>query len=351
MPTSPPIDLPTVTIPCYRCGYDVRAQPVNGRCPECAASVADSRRLALIPRRPAWRDADPRWRRRILTGSWMLVLMPLMAVLQQFQWTERIPAPIFYDVQRGQSLDESCFAMVYLYFMFCIGLVLLFSKERNRQPARLDWTQRWGVTGSYGVLLLGIPAYAFIMALVIIGIAALLQSMPLRYQPAVTPLLVKLGTGYVYYGPHPTLLAEASLACCSSIVVLLACVPLFNALRSSGPRVPAAIVLAPLALSAVVQVGYVLAYALHLNPLPPDWVGNHFFYFNPEALASWFGDPGRIFFHGNVIAEAAKWLACVGIAVWLTIAQISAICWRRRLVRTASKRNQSTGTQEALTSR
>src|SRR5690242_19911926 len=141
MSTSSPIDSSVPGIPCHRCGYDVRAQQADGRCPECDASVPESRRLALIPRRPAWRDSDPRWRRRMLAGAWVLVLVPLMAVLQGFQWAERIPVPTFYDVQRGQSLDDSYFAMVYLYFAFCIGVVLLFSEERNRQLARFDRTR------------------------------------------------------------------------------------------------------------------------------------------------------------------------------------------------------------------
>ena len=72
----------SVGVPCHVCGYDVRAQPRNGTCPECAATVAESRRLAAVPRRPAWRDCDPRWRRRVLAGVWLLALLPLMQVLK-----------------------------------------------------------------------------------------------------------------------------------------------------------------------------------------------------------------------------------------------------------------------------
>jgi hypothetical protein len=325
MSSAPPIDLPTA-IPCHRCGYDVRAQSADGRCPECGAAVAESRRLAAIPRRPVWRDSDPRWRRRMLAGVWVLVLVPVMAVLRSLQWSTLIPVPTFYDVQCGQVLDDSYITYVYAYLTFCIGMVLLFSKERNRQPSRLDWTRRWGVINSYGVLVLGIPTYAFITALVVVGIAALCLSMPLRHQPAMTLWFVKAGTGYIHYGPYPGRLADAALIAFSSIVVLLACVPLFNALRSSGPKVLAAMLLAPLALTSVVLVAYAVLYALNLYPSSPRWLEERCFYFDPEPLAKAVADLSGSSLDRDVMAEAAKWFACLGIAIWLTIAQIAAIC-------------------------
>src|SRR5258707_3351024 len=74
-------------LPCHICGYDLRAHPQDGKCPECGASVAESRRLAANPRRPAWRDSDPRWRRRMLAGVWILVLVPLMDLLTTLNGT------------------------------------------------------------------------------------------------------------------------------------------------------------------------------------------------------------------------------------------------------------------------
>src|SRR3982751_5743669 len=79
-------------LPCDRCGYDLRAHPQDGKCPECGASVAESRRLAAIPRRPAWRDSDPRWRRRVLGGIWILVLLPLLTALKAL-WPSSISVP------------------------------------------------------------------------------------------------------------------------------------------------------------------------------------------------------------------------------------------------------------------
>src|SRR3954454_2572466 len=95
-------------LPCHGCGYDLRAHPEDGKCPECGESVAESRRLAAIPRRPAWRDSDPRWRRRMVAGTWILLLMPLLAALQAFEWASSVPVPSVFNF-RGtvRTLDDT----------------------------------------------------------------------------------------------------------------------------------------------------------------------------------------------------------------------------------------------------
>lgn len=326
---------PTEIFLCHACEYDLRTQPAEGVCPECGAAVAESKRLAAIPRRPAWRDSDPRWRRRMLAGAWILVLAPLMAALQTFGWASSVPVPTLSQFQGAPSLDDSYVTYVYGYLTFCIGVVLLFAKERNRRTSRLDWTQRWGVIASYGVFLLGIPVFAFIGALVMLGIAALFQSMPPQYQPAVTDLLVPLGAGYMHYGPHPSPLSDAALAVFSSVVVLLACVPLYNALRSSGPKVLATILLlAPLVLSSLVQITYAGRYLL--NFVPPSSFAPYLFYFSPKLLAGgfaafWENSGSWSFIGPRFILEAAKWFAFLAIAVWLSVTQIAAMCRRGRI--------------------
>src|SRR5207247_2009648 len=190
---------------CDRCGYDLRAHPQDGKCPECGMSVAESRRLAAIPRRPAWRDSDPRWRRRMLAGMWILVLLPLMEALKAFGWASSAHVPNIFGFPGALTLDETflCNMGMYQPLLFCIGVVLLFSKERGRRRGRLDWTRRWGVLCSYAVLLLSATRVLFITALVLAGIAALFQSMPPKYQPVVTPLFVDVSTAYLRYGPYP----------------------------------------------------------------------------------------------------------------------------------------------------
>src|SRR3954447_11272062 len=90
---------------CHICGYDLRAHPRDGKCPECGGSVAESRRVAAIPRRPAWRDSDPRWRRRMLAGTWVLVLVPLMAALRRFEWDSSVPVPSIFGYGAVRTLD------------------------------------------------------------------------------------------------------------------------------------------------------------------------------------------------------------------------------------------------------
>lgn len=320
-------DLTFTALQCDRCGYDLRGHGPDGRCPECGGSVAESRLLAAIPRRPVWGDSDPRWRRRMLAGAWILVLVPLGAVIASSGWASGVAVPTPFDFKGALMLHDT-FAFefhMYEYVTFCIGVVLLFSNERNRRRGRSDWTRRWGVTTSYGVFLLGIPKFANITALVVLGIAALFQSMPLRYQPGVTELLVKLGAGYIYYGPHEGRLAIASLLVFSSVVVMLACAPLYNALHSSGPKALAALLLAPLLIASMVQLSDVARYGLG-NLSFHTWENYYPFYFNPELLVHGFPYPSFRF-----IVEAAKWSACLTIAMWLSIAQIMA-WWRHGIV-------------------
>ena len=184
-------------LPCHRCGYDLRAHPLDGKCPECEASVAESQRLAAIPLRPAWRDSDPRWRRRLIAGAWLLVFLPLMDLLEIFRWVSRVPVPTIFN-SRGalHTLNETYLyhTGVYRPLVFCMGVVLLFSKERGRRRDRFDWTRRWGVLCTYVTMLLSAVPMLFISALVLVGVSALFQSMPLKYQPRVTPLFLSVST-------------------------------------------------------------------------------------------------------------------------------------------------------------
>jgi hypothetical protein len=323
----------SVGLPCHVCEYDVRAQPPDGICPECRASVAESRRVAAVPLRPAWRDSDPRWRRRVLAGVWILALLPLMGVLDALDWSSRVPVPRVLDLPDGyRSLDDTLLSErgVYEPLAFCVGVVLLFSKERGRRRDRLDWTRRWGALCCYVVSLLGAAQFLFLAALVLTGISACFQSIPPRYQPGVTPLFVQLSTTYMRYGPHPMSAAGVVQVAFSSIAILLACLPLFDALRSSGPKRAAAVLLAPLAVFSLIHLAQAAQYLLGLSR------GTDLFlygvYFWPEPVVSRIGDrPAAFGASGSVVAfsvELAKWGVVVAIAVWLSVAQVAT--WRRR---------------------
>ena len=330
-----PTDEMSAELPCHSCGYDLRAHPPDGKCPECGGSVAESRRLAAIPRRPAWRDSDARWRRRMHAGAWLLVLLPLMDMLKAFDWVSSVSVPAVFEFGGNvRTLDNTylCNRRVYQMVVYCMGVVLLFSKERGRRRSSLDWTRRWGVLCSYVVLLLSAVQVLFITALVLAGISALFLSMPPRYQPGVTQLFIDLSAAYLRYGPYPKEASYIAYIAFSSIVILLACIPLFDALRSSGPKRLAAILLAPLALFSLIHLAQAGRYCLGFSDetsIDSYWLGA---YFQPQFLVShiagvpleW-GAPEADFsvFH----TEATKWCIVLTVAVWLSIAQF--LAWRQ----------------------
>ena len=309
-------------LPCHRCGYDLRAQPQDGKCPECEASVAESQRLSAIPLRPAWRDADPRWRRRILAGAWILVLVPLMDALKALDWAASVPVPNVLGYGAVRTLDQTILSVmgVWSSLLFCMGVVLLFSKERGRRRSPLDWTRRWGVGCSYVALLLSVTPVLFMAALVSVGIAAIFLSMPLKYQPAVTRWFVEMSTGYLRYGAYPSDNAGAVLVAFSSIAMALACIPLFDALRSSGPKSLAAILLAPLTLFSLMYLAQVGQYGLGLAYMAPSDIFRHRSYFWPELLVAKLvgGQPPGVNVSGSPLSaleEATKWCIVLTIAV------------------------------------
>jgi hypothetical protein len=326
-------DETTADLLCHVCDYDLRAHPQDGTCPECGASVAESRRLTGIPRRPAWRDSDPRWRRRILAGVWLLVLLPLMDALRQFGWAARVRVPNAFGFPGTvRSLSDTFLFNMDLYqsLVFCVGVVLLFSRERGRRRGRLDWTRRWGVICSYVTLLLSAAPIAFITSLVVTGIAAVFLSMPPENQPRVTQLLVNVGAACLAYGPQPKDLAGVVAVAFSSTAILLACVPLFDALRSTGPKRAAAMLLAPLALFALMHLAQAAWYAIGFSNVTTREVFRYGVYFSPAVLVHGIAElpAGLAGSAADFFVEAGKWCVVLTIAVWLTLARL-ATAWRR----------------------
>lgn len=314
---------------CHRCRYNLRAHPQDGKCPECGEPVAESRRQALIPRRPAWRDSDPRWRRRMLIGVWILAFMPFMNVLRNFGWTSSVPVPSFFH-HTPLTLDQTFLGdmRVNQPLLFCMGVVLLFSKERGRPRRSLEWTRRWGIICSYVTLLLSAAPILFITSLVLVGISALFLSMPLKYQPEATRLFVEVSTASLRYGPSPKPISGVVLVAFSSVAILLACVPLFDALRSSGPKRLAAILVAPLALFSLVHLGQAGLYCIGSSRVTLEAVSKYGVYFRPKLLVGGIADlQGSLSLSGwefiALIAEIVKWCTVFAIATWLTIARLA----------------------------
>jgi hypothetical protein len=307
-------------LPCYRCGYDLRAHPHDGICPECGGSVAESRQWAAIPRRPAWKNSDPRWRRRILAGLWVLVLLPLVDLLRTADWPSRVVMPTFRKYG-SFTLDETLLFTwnVYPSIVFCMGVVLLFSKERGRRASRLDWTRRWGILCTYVVALLSTTFMLFVPALVMVGISALFLSMPFKNQPGVTRLFVELSTRYLRYAPYPKTITHCVLVTFSSITILLACVPLWEALCSTGLKTSARIILAPLAAFSLLNIAQTASVILGYQPPSPrdpfNLLGP---YFRPAIFVQYSWTTFEFW------GECVKWGLIFALALWLTLAQLAA---------------------------
>jgi hypothetical protein len=323
-------------IRCHACGYDLRAHPQDSNCPECGASIAESRRIAAIPRRPAWPDSDRRWRRRILAGVWLLALLPLSDALQAFGWADRITVPNVVSPWGTVTLSDTLLCSylgVYQALIFYIGVMLLFSKEDGRRRGKLDWTRRWGVICTCVVLLLSAVLVFFIAALVLAGISAVFQSIPLRFQPSVTRLFVEVSTRYLRYGAYPKESSEITLIAFSSIAILLACIPLFDALRSSASKWAALLLLAPLVLFSLMHLSQAGWYYRTYSRTALQDIEHHGVYFRPELLVGRVdGFPAGVIADivpADFVVEAVKWSIVVLIAVWLTMAQIKA-WWRQR---------------------
>jgi hypothetical protein len=277
------------------------------------------------------------------------VLLPLVDALRVSGWASSIPVPTPFD-SRGAvtTLADTllCYPGIFQVLAFCVGVVLLFSKERGRRRSRLDWTRRWGIICCYVAFLLCAAGVLFIASLVSAGISALFLSMPLENQPRITLSFVNWSTAYIWYGPQPVDAAGIVLVASSSILILLACIPLFDALRSSGPKRLALVLLAPLALFSLVYLAQVGRYCLGITYLAPGDLFQYEIYFRPELLVSPiaafpFGAnlqtvalplPAGVILSrpgpGALIVEAVKWCVVLAVAVWLSIAQLAA--WHQR---------------------
>jgi hypothetical protein len=156
-------------------------------------------------------------------------------------------------------------------------------------------------------------------------------SIPLKYQPQTTGLFVNVSVGYLRHGPFPKESAYGVHVAFSSAVMLLACVALFDALRSSGPKVLAAILLSPLAMFSVINLVQAVRFYFGFATGQDTSVYWLTTYFRPEVWASYISGQASAWYLQapdfiDFLVEAAKWCSMLGIAVWLSIAQF--LAWR-----------------------
>lgn len=266
-----------------------------------------------------------------------------MSLLKQQEWDANVFVPNVFGLPGDFILSQSLVRQTYEPLVFCMGVVLLFSRERGRRRSRLDWTRRWGVLASYVVLLLSAAQVLFIAALVGAGIGALFMSMPAKYQPAITDWFVEISAAYLRYGPGPgSRWASLIQVIVASLAILLACVPLWDAMRACGPKWRATILVTPLVLFALMHLA-------HLLPLGPNrhamlsvitsvstssgFVPYSLFFWPELAAGELCASPPRpvVFWRSGLATsamEVVKWGVVFLMALWLTAAQVSA--WRQR---------------------
>lgn len=297
-------------------------------------SIAESREAAKTPRRPMWAESDRGWRRRMIFGLWVLVLIPLPKVLEVTRVGEHIPLPSSfgqYDPNRNFA-DNSFLWFIDPCLTFFIGAVLLFGRERGRRRHRRDWLKRWGIFGTSIVTFVGLGSALVIAALVGCGIAALIHSMPLAQQShGWYGFFSTVSVWYLHYGPYPTDEALLVQICTASAVMILACSPLHDALRARGSNALAWILPAPLAVLGFAQIVAVIGQTI--DPIFAPNIRLSPYFLDPSVLNGRTWDfAGQRFRNTSVFdfaQEGIKWLTMLMLATTLSVAQVKAIRGRK----------------------
>jgi len=136
----------TADVPCLTCGYNLRTQPLNGRCPECGTMVGRSAYGDLLSL------CDPKWLSRLAGGTvWLLVYL-VVVLLSMCLWYPVIVDPI---VARNTSAEEALVLNGVITLSASLIALAGFWKLTTPETDRLPRHQRGGARriARYGFLV------------------------------------------------------------------------------------------------------------------------------------------------------------------------------------------------------
>ncbi len=154
-------------LPCAGCGYDLQQQPVKGRCPECGRPVREALaqdRLIFAPRS---------WWRKMRTGLWIVIILPVWMVGGGFLWgilrramVVRTVAGPAHGMDRDlmRWIEAGMFILLVALPALAALLAMIFLTAPRRGPRWGPWLDPVALLGRLGGLTLVV-----LMALVFAG--------------------------------------------------------------------------------------------------------------------------------------------------------------------------------------
>ena len=198
---------------CVACNYNLRMQPLAGRCPECGTSIRDTLEFPHLAR------SAPRWLTSLVDSVTVLLVSLLFAL-----------ACVFLDPRRDTAVSLACATSAWGTAWFAVWLLTRPEPGvRDFDAAAWGWTLRVLTTLGYAGVFLGAPLHNYFepygAAVVLLLLACFAPSTCLYYNH------LRRAAGRL---PSPRLAVQAgALQLLLTPAVLLACVRLFT---GRGPQ-------------------------------------------------------------------------------------------------------------------
>ena len=187
-PTSEP--LIDFDLPCVACGYNLRMQPRDGRCPECATPVAKSlNTFALDGANPTWCQQTAQSLRFL---SWVLACYVSLYVWDLVSWL------IFMFDPFSGNIDVADVVAVYIRFAADVALfaaiwrITLPDPQAFHRWRRTRITLRIAVSIVFAMVILRIPMFTWELA-----VNGIYDSFPTQSPGAILAFVIYTATKWV----------------------------------------------------------------------------------------------------------------------------------------------------------